>query len=195
MWDQRYDVEEYVYGKEPNDFLRQHSHLLPEGEILCLAEGEGRNAVYLAEQGYHVTAIDASAIGLSKAHKLALERNVSITTQVADLEQYKFAEERWSGIVSIFAHLPPLLRKRVHQNIVHSLRPGGVFLLEAYTPAQLQYKTGGPPVAEMMMDLQSLQEELVGLQFIHAQEIVREVHEGQFHHGTSAVVQIIARRD
>lgn len=194
MWDQRYNIDEYVYGKEPNDFLRQSIKHIPQGDLLCLAEGEGRNAVFLAQHGGNVTAVDASAIGLAKAHRLAVERGVSLTTQIADLAQFQLDEDRWDGIISIFAHLPPPVRRALHKQVVQSLRPGGIFLLEAYTPQQLLHNTGGPPNAELLMDLASLQQELQGLRFLHAQECVRDIHEGLFHNGLSAVVQIIAQR-
>ncbi len=194
MWDQRYNTSEYIYGKEPNDFLRQSLPALPLGDFLCLAEGEGRNAVFLAQHHRNVTAVDASAIGLSKAHRLAVERGTTLTTQLADLAHFNLGEERWDGIVSIFAHLPPPARKALHKQIVHALRPGGIFLLEAYTPRQLDYNTGGPPEIALLMDLDSLQQELQGLRFLHAQECTRELHEGLFHNGPSAVVQILAQR-
>ncbi len=102
--------------------------------------------------------------------------------------------QHWDAIVSIFCHLPPELRRSVHRRCVKGLRPSGVMLLQAYTPAQLEYKTGGPPTADMMMDAESLCTELAGLEFLHLQECVREVHEGEFHNGVGAVVQALARK-
>ena len=192
MWDERYSEEEYVYGTEPNEFLRAMAEDIPKGRVLCLAEGEGRNGVYLAGLGCEVHAVDASAVGLEKARKLAESRGVQIQTEVADLTQYTIEAENWDGVVSIFCHLPPPARKVLHQQIVRGLRPGGRLILEAYTPEQLNYKTGGPPVAEMMMTLEALQEELAGLEFIHAREIVRDVSEGKYHTGQGAVVQVVA---
>lgn len=194
MWDERYQGEDFVYGTEPNDFLRsQIDNLLP-GRILCLAEGEGRNAVFLAEQGFTVTGVDQSSVGLAKAERLAARRGVRIETLVADLAGFHIDPESWDGIVSIFAHTPPPARRRIHRQVVGGLKPGGVFVLEAYRPEQLQYKTGGPPVAEMMMDLNGLRDELVGLDFEYAEEIVREIQEGLLHHGRGAVVQLRARK-
>ena len=149
MWDERYRGEEYVYGTSPNDFLRSQITHLPRGQILCLAEGEGRNAVFLAERGYDVTAVDQSPVGLAKARQLAEQRGVSIETVVADLGAFEVAPEVWDGIVSIFAHVPPPARRHVHRQVVTGLRPGGVLLLEAYRPEQLEYHTGGPPVAKL----------------------------------------------
>ncbi|MFA7095297.1 MAG: methyltransferase domain-containing protein [Gammaproteobacteria bacterium] len=195
MWDERYSSETYVYGTEPNEFLVANVGQLPKGRILCLAEGEGRNAVWLARQGYHVTAVDASAVGLAKARRLAAAHDVEIEAIHADLTHFELGENRWDGIVSIFCHLPPALRAKVHAAVVAALKPGGVLLLEAYTPRQLQFRTGGPPTAEMMMTLESLTEELRGLAFRHALELEREVHEGTFHHGRGAVVQLIAVKE
>jgi SAM-dependent methyltransferase len=194
MWDERYSSEQFAYGKEPNDFLREVVDRLPVGRTLCLAEGEGRNAVFLATRGHDVTAVDMSLVGLGKANRLAEERDVTIETVHADLADFSIIPEDWDVIVSIFAHLPPALRRQVHQEVVAGLRPGGIFLLEAYTPEQLRYGTGGPPVEEMMMTLRNLEQELDGLEWLHAKELVREVHEGEFHHGDGAVVQLIGRK-
>lgn len=194
MWDQRYSRDNYAYGTKPNDFLMEMSDKLPTGKVLCLAEGEGRNAVWLAEQGYQVTAVDASKVGLQKARKLAKARGVEITTVHADLADYDIGTQQWDAIISIFCHLPHDLRQDIHRRCVKGLRDKGIMLLEAYTPLQLEYKTGGPPVAEMMMDVQSLSSELIGLEFLHLQECVREIHEGEFHNGTGAVVQVLAKK-
>lgn len=194
MWDERYGSEEYVYGKDPNEFLANAVENIPKGKVLCVAEGEGRNAVFLAEQGYEVTAVDASSVGLAKARKLAEERGVNITTIVSDLADFNIDPDSWDGVVSIFAHVPPLLRKQLHSKIVKGLRPGGVLVLESYRPDQLKYKTGGPPTAEFMMTLEGLEEELTGLAFEYAVELDRDVIEGKFHTGKGAVVQIIGKK-
>jgi SAM-dependent methyltransferase len=195
MWDQRYDTTEYVYGKEPNDYLAAMADRLPSGRALCLGEGEGRNSVFLAGRGLRVTAVDASGVGLAKARRLAEERRVSVETVQADLADYPIEPAYWDLIVSIFCHVPPQLRADLHRRVAAGLRPGGTFLLEAYTPAQLAYGTGGPPTAELTMDLATLREELAELRLIHAMETVREVHEGRFHFGPGAVVQVLAVRD
>ncbi len=191
-WDERYAQEGYLYGIEPNDFLKENFHKIPKGKVLFLAEGEGRNAVFLARQGYEVTAMDSSAVAMEKADRLAQKNNIFITTIVTSLEDFDPGTEQWDGIVSFFCHLPPALRKNVHAGIVQALKKGGVFLAEAYTPEQLKYKTGGPPMKELLVDLPMLKSELHGLRFVHALETVREVHEGKLHFGKGAVVQIIA---
>ena len=114
-WDERYAEEEFAYGTKPNDFLVEASRHIPKGRVLCLCEGEGRNAVYLAEQGYMVTAVDASAVGMAKAQKFATERNVKIETIVSDLDDYSIPEDTFDGVVSIFCHVPKDLREKVHQ--------------------------------------------------------------------------------
>lgn len=195
FWDDRYaGASGYVFGTEPNDFLAQMAAHIPSGPVLCLGEGEGRNAVYLAGLGHAVTAVDQSAIGLAKAQKLAASRGVAIATEVVDLENYAIQPNAWSGVVSVFVHLPPVLRRRVYSAIVRALVPGGVFVLESYTPAQLAFNTGGPKDVELLMTLSALREELSGLELLVAHEIERDVMEGGAHTGRAAVVQVLARR-
>lgn len=194
MWDERYSVDGYVYGTEPNGFLVARADRLPLGKILCLGEGEGRNAVWLAEQGHEVTAVDASAVGLHKARALAVGRGVRITTVQMDLAHYAIDPGSWDGIVSIFCHLPASLRAQLHRRCVAGLRPGGVLLLEAYTPSQLGRGTGGPPTVTLMMDAQTLGVEFAGLEFLELTECEREIHEGALHNGVGAVVQLLGRK-
>ncbi len=192
MWDERYSALNYIYGTKPNEFLAQNFNLIPKGKVLCLAEGEGRNAVFLAKQGYSVTAVDGSTVGLKKAQKLADDNNVSIEFIHADLADYELGEQKWDGIVSIFCHLPVYIRQTLHQKVVTSLKPNGVMLLEAYTPEQLKHGTGGPATADMTMNTAQLTAELKGLHFSLIQELEREVVEGTHHTGTGAVIQVIA---
>ena len=194
-WDEKYGAPGHYYGTEPNDFLRERCAAIPAGgDVLCLAEGEGRNAVFLAQQGFRVVAVDQSPVGLRKAQALAAERGVRIETVVADLADYRIAPDHWDGIVSIWCHLPQPLRATVHRQVAGGLRSGGVFLLEAYTPAQLRHGTGGPKTADLLPTLDELRGELPGLDFVHAEEREREVHEGLGHFGLSAVVDIVAAR-
>ncbi|MGB1310672.1 MAG: class I SAM-dependent methyltransferase [Leucothrix sp.] len=192
MWNARYSTEEYVYGTTPNDFLFEMSRYIKGPNVLCLAEGEGRNAVFLAREGFQVSAVDASAVGLEKAEILADESYVNINTQVADLANYDIAVDGWDGIVSIFCHLPPPIRRQLHRKVVAGLKPGGALILEAYRPKQLKFKTGGPPESEFMMSLDDLKDELEGLEFYHGAELDREISEGRLHAGVGAVVQLVA---
>lgn len=198
MWDERYSDDDYVYGTEPNTFLAGAiDHIGCDGRhgrVLSLAEGEGRNAVFLAERGCAVTAVDASRVGLSKAEKLAASRGVSIDIIHSDLAHLEIEPDSWDAIVSIFCHVPSRMRAQLHRKVVAGLRPGGVLVLEAYTPGQLALKTGGPQDVDMTMTLQQLQAELQGLVFDHAEELEREIVEGKFHTGRGAVVQVIAHK-
>jgi SAM-dependent methyltransferase len=196
FWDQRYGNagDAYVFGTAPNDFLAVVADRIPAGPVLCLAEGEGRNAVFLAKRGHAVTALDQSATGLAKARALAEKNGVPLTTVVADLAEYAIPPGTWAGIVAIFMHLPPELRSRVLTQAAAGLQPGGVFILESYTPAQLAFGTGGPREISLLPTLAGLRPLLPGLVLEQAQELERNVQEGGGHTGRSAVVQIFARR-
>ena len=198
MWDEIYSGTEFAFSKEPNDFLRETFEQIPAGgHVLCLAEGEGRNAVFLAQQGYTVTAMDMSEIGLIKATQLAKDRGVTITTQVADLADYQFGENKWDAIVSIWAHVPDALRHYIHAQIVTALKPNGVFIVESYTKEQLKTDAIGGPSAsqiERFGSLENLQSELMELKEIIGIERLRMVSEGKRHQGLSAVVQFVGKK-
>lgn len=194
-WDDRYRTADFYYGLEPNDFLKEHAQgIRSGGSVLCLAEGEGRNAVFLAGLGHAVTAVDGSRVGLEKLAGLAKSRGLHIESICADLADFDIGSQRWDAIVSIWCHLPSALRARVHQQVVVGLRPGGCLILEAYTPQQLERKTGGPPDVDRLMTLTALQRELAGLVFEIGVEKDRTVEEGRGHMGPSAVVQVLARK-
>ena len=194
LWDERYSAVEWAFGTEPNDFLRDHTGELPSGRVLCVGDGEGRNGVHLAGAGFDVTSIDLSAVGLAKAHRLAAERGVSLTTEVADLTIYDPGIDTWSGVVSIFCHVPSAVRAVAYRRLVAGLAPGGVFLLEAYTPDQIGRGTGGPQDPDLTCTSSQLQQELSGLEVMHLWEGLRNVVEGPLHSGTAAVVQFIGRK-
>jgi SAM-dependent methyltransferase len=193
-WDIRYAEEEYAYGTEPNGFLAAVACQIPEGPVLCLAEGQGRNAAFLAGRGYRVTAVDQSRVGMARAAELAAARGVNVECVTADLAAYDIGVGRWAGIVSIFVHLPAGLRADVYRRAVAGLRPGGIFVLEAYAPRQLEFGTGGPRDLERLAPRATLQEHLAGLEFLLAQDAEREVVEGRHHRGMAAVVQLLGRK-
>lgn len=192
MWDERYAEEEYAYGKQPNDFLVENFRVIPKGKVLSLAEGEGRNAVFLAQQGYDVTAVDGSSVGLEKAQKLAQEKGVKITTIQADLDSYEIETNMWDGIISIFCPLTESQRQRIHQQVVLGLKENGVYLIEAYTPEQVELGTGGGKSIETMTTKQSLEQDLSALKFLKLHQTIREIIEGKYHTGMGSVVQGIA---
>ena len=198
-WDRRYAAAEFYYGTAPNDFLLEvEAHLPRGGHVLCLGEGEGRNAVFLAQRGHTVTAVDQSQVGLDKAVRLAAERGVAIRTLAADLDHWDLAAAApvggWDAIVSIWCHLPEAIRPGLHQRIISAPRPGGVFVLEAYRPEQLALGTGGPPTADLLPTLAELRRDFASLDLEIARDPQRDVREGRGHDGMSAVVELVARK-
>ncbi|MHB1544242.1 MAG: class I SAM-dependent methyltransferase, partial [Gammaproteobacteria bacterium] len=169
-WDRRYSEPGYAYGIEANEFLASVEAQLPRGRVLSLAEGEGRNGVFLAKRGFRVTAVDQSAVGLAKARILAHEQGVALTTIQADLGSHAIKPDCWEVVVSIFCHVQPTIRARLYRAAVNGLVPGGALVLEAYTPQQLGFGTGGPKDSALLVDLAVLRHELMGLRF----EIERE---------------------
>jgi SAM-dependent methyltransferase len=195
LWDERYAGSQFFYGKEPNDFLRAQAPVLPPaGRVLCLAEGEGRNAVFLAGLGHRVTGVDGSPVGLEKARALAAERKVSIETVQADLADFELGVEAWDAVVSIWCHLSLELRTQLHRRIAAALRPGGVVLFEHYHPRQLGYGTGGPKDVALLLTLDELRRDFAALEALHTLEGERLVKEGTGHGGRSFVTQFVARR-
>lgn len=200
-WDERYGaVDGYLYGTEPNDFVSEQVAPAapgPTGDAptaLCIADGEGRNGVHLARLGYTVTTFDLSSVAVDKARRLAASVGVEVDAQVADAADFDLGRDRFDLVVSVFAHMPPPIRRGLHARIAEALRPGGTLVLEAYTPDQIGRGTGGPPVPELTMTLDALRGELVGLDIVHGAELVRSVVEGPGHSGDGAVVQVVARR-
>lgn len=192
-WDARFGGPDFLYGTAPNDFLREHAHRL-QGPVLSLAEGEGRNAVFLAERGLDVLGVDGSAVGLAKAQRLAAERGVRIRTQRADLAQFVPQAGHYGSVVMVFAHLPPAVRQRLYPQVERALKPGGLLLLEGYAQAQLGRDTGGPPTPDLLMSAAAIGQEWPGLQVEWLREVEREVHEGRGHTGLGAVVQFMGRK-
>ncbi|MDM4013875.1 class I SAM-dependent methyltransferase [Roseiconus lacunae] len=192
-WNERFSDSEYAYGTEANTFLADNATMLVD-PVLSIAEGEGRNAVYLATQGFRVHAVDGSEAGLEKAARLAADQNVTITSEVADLNDYQTRPDSWGSIVSIYAHLPRPLRIKLYPMLVQALKPGGISIFEAYSESQRGRGTGGPNDLELLMTCRKIEEEWKGLETILLHEIEREVHEGKFHTGMASVVQYIARK-
>ncbi len=194
-WDERFGEKDYAYGTEPNDFLRIRAHVLPRrGKILCICEGEGRNAVYLAQEDFKVTAMDASKVGMEKALALAEEKNVDLEYFVSDIENFDMGKEKWDGIVSISAHFPSKLAKNVYKRAEKALKDNGVFMLEGYNAGQLEYDTGGPKDADRLVSLDMLKASFQTFQFLHQIDTIRDVTEGKYHTGEASVTQFIAQK-
>ena len=194
FWNEKFATTDYAYGTEPNDFLVSAVTNLKRGATLSLAEGEGRNAVWLAQQGFTVSAIEQSEKGVGKTLRLALKRGVIVMAERGELETFHIQPNSWDLVVSIYAHTPQELRRKLHRQVVAGLKPGGVFVLEAYTPAQIPNNTGGPKDASLMPTAELLRSELAGLVFDHIEEVERDVVEGSLHTGTAHVVQVVAHR-
>ena len=193
MWNERYGSDEFAYGTEPNSFLAENAALLT-GPVLSLAEGEGRNAVFLASLGLDVHGVDGSEVGLAKAHRLAESRGVSIRTEVADLAMYEPPASFYGSVVSISAHLPGDVRRRLYPLVERCLKPGGIILLEAYSRSQLSRSTGGPKDPDLLMTVENIKHEFPDCEVLLCQEIEREVVEGEFHTGLASVVQFIGKK-
>ncbi len=194
FWNEKFANTDYAYGTEPNDFLASAVTNLKRGATLSLAEGEGRNAVWLAQQGFTVSSIEQSEKGVGKTLRLALQRGVIVMAERGELETFHIQPNSWDLVVSIYAHTPQELRRKLHRQVVAGLKPGGVFVLEAYTPAQIPNNTGGPKDASLMPTAELLRSELAGLVFDHIEEVERDVVEGSLHTGTAHVVQVVAHR-
>jgi SAM-dependent methyltransferase len=149
-WNERYDREEYVFGTEPNAFLKSCSRLLKPGQTaLAVADGEGRNGVWLASQGLRVVGFDASAVGLAKARRLAAREGVGVDYRLASVEDWAWERDGYDVVAAIFIQFAePLLRALIFEGMIRTLKPGGLLLLQGYTPRQLDYGTGGPRAVE-----------------------------------------------
>ena len=193
MWDQRYAGKDFAYGTEPNSFLVENAGLL-SGPVLSLAEGEGRNAVFLASLGLEVLGVDGSEVGLAKAREFASSKGVAIRTETADLMEYEPPENFFRSVISISAHLPSDVRQRLYPLVERSLKPGGMILLEAYSKGQFDRDTGGPKDLDMLMSVEDLEAAFPNCEPMLSQETEREIVEGSFHTGLASVVQFIARK-
>lgn len=194
MWDARFEANPFFYGKMPNDFLVSAVASIPKGKVLCLAEGEGRNSVFMARSGYEVTGVDFSEKALAHARSLALSNGVVVDYQQEDLAVFDMGDNAWDGIVSIFCHLPSALRVDLHQRVVRGLKPGGVYVMESYAPEQVGLGTGGPSDLDMLLSWKQAQTELQGLQMEVCHQIERAIFEGVGHNGSSVVTQVVGRK-
>jgi Cyclopropane fatty acid synthase and related methyltransferases len=196
FWDDRYSRPDYVFGEAPNAFLAaQVGRLAGYATALAVADGEGRNGVWLAEQGLAVVAIDASAVGLEKAARLARKRGVAIETRHLDIADYEWPENTFDVVAAIFVQFAaPPLRDAMFAGMIRTLAPGGLLLLEGYGPRQLDYKTGGPGVLENLYTEDLLADRFAALDILELRSYDAEVNEGAGHSGLSALVDLVARK-
>lgn len=195
FWDERYATDDYLFGTAPNAFLASQKHqLVPGARALALADGEGRNGVWLAEQGLDVLSVDASSNALAKAKKLAAERGVRLETDLVDLATWDMGEARFDLVAAIFIQFAgSSLRRELHRRIRRALRPGGLLILEGYGPKQLEHRTGGPPDRDNLYTADDLREDFAGMEILHLEEREAVIHEGRAHDGLSALVDLVAR--
>jgi SAM-dependent methyltransferase len=195
-WDARFSRPGFLFGTEPSRFVATHADLVPEGaEALCVADGEGRNGVFLAERGARVTSIDASAVAVGKARELARSRGVAVDIRVADIATWEWEPERWDAVVAVFFQFaPPDLRGRIFSGMTRTLRPGGLLLLHGYTPKQIEYGTGGPPFVENMYTRELLERAFAEHDVLELNEYEAELAEGDAHFGRSALIDCVVRK-
>jgi hypothetical protein len=195
LWDQRYTEHPDAFGVAPNDFLVEQLHRIPRdhGPVLCIGDGQGRNGVYVAEQGFDVISLDISPVAVGQAERRAAARQLPLVGVAADLATYR-PPIGLAAVVSIFCHLPPSVRWECYPRLVDALSPTGVWILESYTPEQIGRGTGGPSDARFMLTADAIRAELTGLAPIHLVERERLVVEGSLHTGTASVVQFVGRK-
>jgi SAM-dependent methyltransferase len=193
-WNKRFENADYIFGLEPNEYLRAQASLLaPGSRVLCVADGEGRNSVWLARQGMRVDAFDISEVGVAKARKLAAESNLSIEFSVADCDQWPWPVETYDAVLAIFVQFAdPPMRERLFASIVGSLKRGGLLVLQGYTAKQLEYKTGGPPIVSHLYTAELLRAAFATLRIVELREYEADLTEGTQHRGRSALVGLLA---
>jgi 2-polyprenyl-3-methyl-5-hydroxy-6-metoxy-1,4-benzoquinol methylase len=195
-WNKRYAQTEYVFGKAPNAFLASQAPLLRSGmRALSVADGEGRNSVWLAEQGLEVTAFDFSPPALEKARTLAAERGVAVNFEQGDIYGWRWPVAAYDVVVAIFVQFAdPAMRAFKFERMRAALKPGGLILLQGYTPRQLEYRTGGPSMIENLYTPELLQQSFAGMEIVLLTQYERELNEGARHAGMSAVIDLVARQ-
>ena len=195
-WDKRFGREDYIFGTVPNAFLAaQASRLKPGQRALCVADGEGRNSVWLARQGLRVTAFDISPVGVDKARKLAAGAGVTVDYQVSDVAQWAWPEAAFEVVAAIFVQFAdPELRALMFARMLRALAPGGLLLVQGYTPRQLEYKTGGPPQVAHLYTETLLRAAFGACEILQLREHDDVIDEGSQHSGMSGLIDLVARK-
>lgn len=195
-WNRRFAGETYLFGTEPNSYLRRQAFRWEHGDrVLCVADGEGRNSVWLASQGLQIDAFDIAEVGVRKARNLAAQAKTPVNFSVADGDRLAWPANLYDGIAAIFVQFAdPAMRKRLFENMTRALKPGGLLVLQGYTPKQLDYKTGGPPLVENLYTPALLREAFKGFDILELKEYEDELTEGTQHHGISALIGMVARK-
>jgi 2-polyprenyl-3-methyl-5-hydroxy-6-metoxy-1,4-benzoquinol methylase len=195
-WNLRFAEPDYIFGTAPNRFLASKKDLFRKGgRALCVADGEGRNSVWLAARGLEVDAFDFSPVAVEKAKRLAAERGVHVRYEVAGVDEWGWPQAAYDVVAAIFVQFAGLeMRARMFERMARALKPGGLLLLEGYTPKQLEYRTGGPSQVENLYTAALLREAFGGLEILELREYEAELEEGWRHAGRSALIDLVARR-
>ena len=195
-WNQRYGGEAYFFGREPNDYLRAKAALLrPGGRVLCVADGEGRNSVWLARQGFEVQAFDVADVAVAKARRLAADAGVAVDHHVAGFDDWNWQPAAYDAVVAIFIQFAdPAMRARQFTQMQGALKPGGLLVLQGYTPRQLELKTGGPGVLSHLYTAATLREAFEAMDIVELVEYEAVLDEGTRHRGLSALAGLVARK-
>lgn len=196
FWDQNFSVPGFKYGTQPNVFLTEQAYRLAlASKVLVPGDGEGRNGVWLAQQGHFVTSVDMSAVGLGKARQLAAEHGVALATEVVDLADWTPEPDSFDAVVLTYVHLPPAIRAAAHQRLCSALRPGGVWIQECFHPGQLAHSSGGPKDETMLYTLEMLRSDLGdALEELLAWEGETSLSEGPGHQGVARVTRLVGRK-
>ncbi|MCW1966395.1 class I SAM-dependent methyltransferase [Polynucleobacter sp.] len=197
FWNERFDQEEFIFGKEPNEYLveKARQHLKVNDKVLCIADGEGRNGVWLAKQGMHVVGFDASDIALAKAKKFAQENHVQVDYSFSDTDSFDWQVNEYDAVVGIFIQFAdPAMRERIFRQTYQTLKPGGIFILQGYTPKQLEYKTGGPSLIEHLYTEDLIRDLAKDFTILELTSYEKELSEGPRHTGMSAILGLVARK-
>jgi cyclopropane fatty-acyl-phospholipid synthase-like methyltransferase len=195
FWESRYAEPQFAYGTEPNVFLVEQAHRLPpKSRVLVVGDGEGRNGVWLAEQGMDVTSVDYSQQGIQKTQQLATRRGVKVTTLCQDLIQWRWPLAAFDAVVSIYLHFGPAVRVDMHRAMFGALKPGGLILLEAFNPLQMNHPSGGPRDPLMLYAAKDLRLDFSAAKILLLEERVTELKEGLYHVGSGAVVRLVAQK-
>ena len=197
FWNERFDKEEFIFGTEPNQYLLEKAsqHLKPNQRVLSIADGEGRNGVWLAKQGMQVVAFDASDVALAKAKQFAKENQVEPEYTFSDVDSFAWHTNTYDAVIGIFIQFAdPAMRARIFQKAYDALRPGGIFILQGYTPKQLEYKTGGPSFIEHLYTEELIRGLAQDFHILELQSYERELSEGPRHSGISALLGLVAQK-
>ena len=197
FWNERFDKEEFIFGKKPNEYLtlQTRRYLKPKSKVLCIADGEGRNGVWLAQQGMQVVAFDASDIALAKAEQFAKDNQVEVEYYFSDTDSFNWQVNIYDAVIGIFIQFAdPQMRARIFQKTYEALKPGGIFILQGYTPKQLEYKTGGPSLLEHLYTEEMIRDLAKEFEILDLCCYEKELNEGARHAGMSALLGLVAKK-